>query len=111
MKAIRQFVKVKNRQINIVLPDDFNAEEVEVIILSKSKDYELSEEEIAILENRLNEPETDYISSEESLELLDNFQIPQWHIDEVQKRTEEYQKNPDIALDFDKAIKDIEDEL
>ena len=107
MKAIRQFLKVKNRQINIVLPDDFNDEEVEVIILSKSKAYELSQEEIAIL----NEPETDYISSEESLDLLDNFQIPQWHIDEVKKRTEEYLKNPDMALDFDKAIKDIEDEL
>ena len=33
MKALRQFLKVKNHSINIHLPDDFNAKEVEVIIL------------------------------------------------------------------------------
>ena len=33
MKALRQFLKVKNHSININLPDDFNAKEVEVIIL------------------------------------------------------------------------------
>ena len=32
MEAIRQTVKVKNHKINITLPDDFNAEEVDVII-------------------------------------------------------------------------------
>jgi len=77
MEAIRQFVTVKDNQINITLPDDFNAEEVEVIILSSSKEY----------------------------------QIPQWQIDEVRERTEEYFKNPKIALDFDEAIKEIEDGL
>lgn len=77
MEAIRQFVKVKNRQVNIVLPDNFNADEVEVIILSSSQEYE----------------------------------IPQWHIDEVRKRTAEYLKNPEMVLDFDEAIKEIENEL
>lgn len=68
MEAIRQFVKVKNHQVNIVLPDDFNAEEVEVIILAQNKDeFFLSDEQKNILENRLNEPESDYISSNESL--------------------------------------------
>lgn len=69
MKAIREIVKVKNRQVIINLPDDFNADEVEVIVL-KTIENELSEEQKTILENRLNEPETEYITSQESLDLL-----------------------------------------
>lgn len=76
MEAIREIVKVKNRQVIINLPDDFNADEVEVIVLKT-------------IEN----------------------EIPQWHINEVRERTAEYLKNPDIALDFDEAMKDIENEL
>lgn len=41
MEAIRQTVKVKNHKINIRLPDDFNADEVNVIILSSSTNYEI----------------------------------------------------------------------
>ena len=37
MEAIRKIVTVKNNQINITLPDDFNADEVEVIILPSEK--------------------------------------------------------------------------
>ncbi|WLD24376.1 hypothetical protein NU10_02950 [Flavobacterium dauae] len=69
MEAIREIVKVKNRQVIINLPDDFNADEVEVIVLKTIED-ELSEEQKTILENRLNEPETEYITSQESLDLL-----------------------------------------
>lgn len=69
MEAIRQFVKVKNHQVNITLPEDFNAEEVEVIIFAKSE-YELTDDQIRILDDRLNEPETEYISSEESLKQI-----------------------------------------
>jgi len=69
MEAIREIVKVKNRQVIINLPDDFNADEVEVIVL-KTIESELSEEQKTILENRLNEPETEYITSQESLDLL-----------------------------------------
>ncbi|SFN96268.1 hypothetical protein SAMN05421741_11522 [Paenimyroides ummariense] len=69
MEAIREIVKVKNRQVIINLPDDFNADEVEVIVL-KTIDSDLSEEQKIILENRLNEPETEYITSQESLDLL-----------------------------------------
>jgi len=69
MEAIREIVKVKNRQVIINLPDDFNADEVEVIVL-KTIENELSEEQKTILENRLNEPETEYITSQESLDLL-----------------------------------------
>lgn len=70
MEAIRQFIKVKNRQINIVLPEGFDVDEVEVIILPKQNDFELTDEQISILESRLNEPIEDYISSEESLKKL-----------------------------------------
>lgn len=37
MEAIRKIITVKNHQINITLPDDFNADEVEVIILPSEK--------------------------------------------------------------------------
>jgi hypothetical protein len=77
MEAIRQTLRVINHKINITLPDDFNAEEVDVIILPSSTKYE----------------------------------IPQWQIDEVRERTEKYLKNPKIALDFDEAMKEIEDGL
>lgn len=73
MEAIRQFVKVKNREVNIVLPDDFIADEVEVIVLAKSNDsipFELTDEQKQILDTRLAEPESEYISSKESLEKI-----------------------------------------
>ena len=70
MEAIRQFVKVKDHQINITLPDDFFADEVEVIILAKQDDIYLTNEMKETLENRLNEPESEYISSKESLDSL-----------------------------------------
>ena len=37
MEAIRQTVKVKNHTISIILPDNFNADEVDVIILPSEK--------------------------------------------------------------------------
>ena len=48
MTALREFIKVKNHEINIKLPDDFDYEEVEVIIMPKKEnDYEFwSDEEI-----------------------------------------------------------------
>ena len=67
MEAIRQFITVKNRQINITLPDDFNAEEVEVIILPKQNEFVLTDEMKEILDNRLNEPTKDYLTGDESL--------------------------------------------
>ena len=33
MKAIRQFIEVKNNSFNVVLPDGFTAKRVEVIIM------------------------------------------------------------------------------
>jgi len=77
METIRKTVKVNNHKINITLPDDFNADEVDVIIMPCSAEYS----------------------------------IPQWQIDEVRERTIAYFKNPEIALDFDEVMKEIEDEL
>ncbi|MEN8251424.1 MAG: addiction module protein [Bacteroidota bacterium] len=37
--------------------------------------------------------------------------VPDWHKDLVRKRLAEYRNNPDIALDFDSAMDDIEKEL
>ena len=78
MEAIRQTVKVKNHSFKITLPEDFNAEEVDVIILAK-------------------EPSA--------------YEIPQWQIDEVRERREQYIKNPSIAKDFYQAMKEIENDL
>lgn len=77
MEAIRKIVTVKNNQINITLPEDFYADEVEVIILPKQNDFE----------------------------------IPQWQIDEVRERTERYLKNPTNVTNIDDFLKEIEDEL
>ena len=77
METIRKTVKVNNHKINITLPDDFNADEVDVIIMPSSAEYS----------------------------------IPQWQIVEVRERTIAYFKNPEIALDFDEVMKEIEDEL
>ena len=47
MEAIRQTVKVKNHTINIVLPDDFNAEFVDVIVLpSQNNEYSIPQWQI-----------------------------------------------------------------
>ena len=35
MTAIREFLKIKNRKLEIDLPEDFDYEEVEVIIMPK----------------------------------------------------------------------------
>lgn len=67
MEAIRQIVKVKNHTINIILPDNFNADEVEVIILPKQDDFILTDEMKEILDSRANEPTEDYLTAEESL--------------------------------------------
>jgi hypothetical protein len=78
MEAIRQTVKVKNHTISIILPDNFNADEVDVIILpSEKKEYS----------------------------------IPQWQIDQVRERTENYLKNPESATEIDDFLKEIENEL
>jgi len=42
---------------------------------------------------------------------IEKMDIPEEHIREVRERMEEYYRNPDIALDFNKAMDDIEKDL
>jgi len=78
MEAIRQILSVKNHSVTVVLPDDFTADKVEVIILPVQND---------------------------------EYQVPQWQIDQVRERTENYLKNPKNVTDIDDFLKEIEDEL
>lgn len=57
MNAIRQIVEVKNHQLHITLPDNFDSELVEVIIFPKEEDFdfEISEEEKNMMRKRLSE--------------------------------------------------------
>lgn len=78
MEAIRQIISVKNHSVTVVLPDNFTADKVEVIILPVQND---------------------------------EYQVPQWQIDQVRERTENYLKNPKNVTDIDDFLKEIEDEL
>lgn len=42
---------------------------------------------------------------------IEEIDIPNWQIDEVRIRLNDYKKNPKQALDFDAAMKDIEKDL
>ena len=57
MNAIRQIVEVKNHKLNIELPENFDAEYAEVIIFPKVEelDFEISEDEKALMRKRLAE--------------------------------------------------------
>ncbi|MEO5788998.1 MAG: hypothetical protein ACOH2D_03235 [Gelidibacter sp.] len=81
MEALRKIVSVKNRTINIVLPDDFDASEVEVIIFPSNKSDR------------------------------DEYKVPQWQIDRVRERTDKYLKNPNDVDEINDFLKEIEDEL
>ncbi|MBW6484200.1 MAG: addiction module component CHP02574 family protein [Vicingaceae bacterium] len=41
----------------------------------------------------------------------DEIDIPLWQMNEVRNRLKMYENNPDSAIDFDKAMDDIEKEL
>ena len=41
----------------------------------------------------------------------EGIDIPDWHMEVVQKRVEDHNNNPNNALDFNEAIDDIENEL
>jgi hypothetical protein len=69
MKAIRQTVKVKNHQINITLPHDFNADEVDVIILPASTKYEIPQWQIDEVRERTEK----YLKNPESATDIDDF--------------------------------------
>ena len=72
MEAIRQTLKVKNNKLNIKLPNNFNSEEVDVIILQKNDDFVLTSEMKMILDERSIENKSTFIGAEESISRLKN---------------------------------------
>ncbi len=70
MEAIRQTVKVKNHTISIILPDNFNADEVDVIILpSEKKEYSISQWQIDQVRERTDK----YLKNPESATAIEDF--------------------------------------
>ena len=56
MEAIRQTLKVKNHTINIILPEDFHAEFVDVIVLpSQNSEYSIPQWQIDEVRERTKE--------------------------------------------------------
>ncbi|CAH0336711.1 hypothetical protein FVB9288_02423 [Flavobacterium sp. CECT 9288] len=69
MDAIRQIVKVKNHKISITLPDDFNADEVEVIILPKLNNVEIPQWQM----DQVRERTEKYLKNPSSAQDIDDF--------------------------------------
>ena len=54
MNAIRQIVEVKDHKINIELPENFNADKVEIIIFSvEEEEFYISDEEKELMRERV----------------------------------------------------------
>lgn len=69
MDTIRKTVKVKNHKISITLPVDFNADEVEVIIMPSSANHEIPQWQI----DEVRERTTKYLKNPESATDIDDF--------------------------------------
>jgi hypothetical protein len=70
MEAIRRTVKVNNHSISIILPDNFNAEEVDVIILPvEKKEYTIPQWQIDQVRERTDK----YLKNLESATNIDDF--------------------------------------
>jgi len=70
MEAIRRTIKVNNHSINIILPDNFIAEEVDVIILPvEKKEYTIPQWQIDQVRERTDK----YLKNPESAANIDDF--------------------------------------
>ncbi len=70
MEAIRKFVKVKNNQITITLPEDYNGDEVEVIILPKNEEeYRIPQWQIDEVRERTEK----YLKNPKNVTDIDDF--------------------------------------
>lgn len=70
MEAIRQIVPVKNHTINIILPNDFNADEVEVIIMPiQNKEYNIPQWQIDQVRERTDK----YLKNPNNATDIDDF--------------------------------------
>lgn len=55
MQAIKQIIEVKNHTFAVVLPDDFTASTVEIIILPSNTENDIPEWHKEIIDKRLND--------------------------------------------------------
>lgn len=70
MEAIRRTIKVNNHSISIILPDNFIAEEVDVIILPvEKKEYTIPQWQIDQVRERTDK----YLKNPESAANIDDF--------------------------------------
>ena len=58
MKAIRQFIEVKNNSFNVVLPEGFTAKRVEVIIMPLEVENDIPQWQKDIVLERIKNPKT-----------------------------------------------------
>jgi len=65
MKALRQILDVKNHSLNINLPNDFNADKVEVIILPLEE--KTKKKGVANLRGKLNLSDAQYNDFQEDV--------------------------------------------
>jgi hypothetical protein len=42
---------------------------------------------------------------------IENIDVPVWQIKEVRKRLDDYKNNPELAMDFEAAMDEIEKDL
>lgn len=70
MEAIRQIVSVKNHTINIILPNDFDADEVEIIIMPiQNKEYNIPQWQIDQVRERTDK----YLKNPNNTTDIDDF--------------------------------------
>ena len=69
MNAIRQFIEVKDHSFNVILPEDFSAKRVEIIILPSDNDVQISKETQNLLDKRLD----NYLKNPEKVSDFDEF--------------------------------------
>lgn len=53
----------------------------------------------------------EFIKTLDYVSVKNDDEIPQWQMNEVEKRLQDHKNNPDLAIDFDTAIYDIEKDL
>jgi hypothetical protein len=56
MNAIRQFIEVKDNSFSVVLPKDFTAQRVEVIIMPSEEDFSIPQWHKDIVLERIKNP-------------------------------------------------------
>ena len=66
MQALRQIVDVKNHSLNILLPNDFKAEKVEVIVLPVEK-QSINRDSVSKLRGKLNLSDDQYDDFQKSI--------------------------------------------